>query len=131
MAKRARKPISRQMMQNRILRARMLHNSLNELHEAIQTPNLPVKVKSILEAQKSILFSEVYKAQRKVIVAVQKVLVPNSFETCSTLFDANRTLWIDDPSMKVIEDGTVIEDDDEDEEDDSAEGEITQESLVK
>lgn len=95
--------ITREIMLNRIRVAETLRQNYVELVETINTPNLPEKVKKVLIAANDEAFNAMNKAERKVIVAVQKKL-GSDFRIACDSFAANSEMWVSDPSVTVIED---------------------------
>jgi hypothetical protein len=120
--KRTRKTVTREIMRNRIHKVQILRANYSELAEMIDDDSLKPNVKRVLLASAQELFINLQKAERKVIVSVQKKLAED-FSAAEILFDTFSDRWISDPSV------TIVENDDS-EDDDSDENEVSQDSLT-
>lgn len=111
--------VTREIMRNRIHVAEVLRSNYLEMLATISTPGLPENVVKVLRAALDSSYESMNKAERRVIVSVQKKL-GSDFRIACDSFNANTEMWISDPSVTIVENS----DDDED-------SEISQDSLTE
>lgn len=107
--------ISQQIMTLRIQKAKKLREAY-EATSKLMSDNrkLPAEVVKVLESAQSAAWMECDKAERKVVVAVQKKF--SGFMSACALFELNIDAWPDDPTLTVLPENDTETEEDEKEE---------------
>ena len=99
--------VSQQVMILRIQSARKLREAYEASSNLLKdNPKLPEAVKEVLRTGVNSAWDMMNKAERKVIVGVQKKL-PSDFSHYVNVFENNVGMWPDDPTLTILPENDI------------------------